>query len=229
MKIRIRSWTCVVLGLVGCWAADNARAAVILGNAGNANFSSDSSPRNDYYLDINGDGINDLRFMGGIGNGTLNGDGISVLSLGNAQVQEYPFPSPDIGGYAWPLDSGATVGDTPVSSYAQWLADPNSALFRYSDSTGSVGLWPGNGQGSFDPFSAYLAVRLQESDGWHYGWVEVAAYGIGNSGFVRSYGFETEPGVFTVAGAPEPARLLLTALGLVALFLRRRKCRHEAA
>jgi hypothetical protein len=69
----------------------------------------------------------------------------------------------------------------------------------------------------------YVGVQFEIGGNTHYGWVEVEVPFRGvNGGTIRSFAYETQPGVPILAGAvPEPSALLLLTSGLALPLCRR--------
>lgn len=177
-------------------------------------------------IDFNHDGIEELRFVG-----SLTQPGGFIQS--HVQIQGIAATPPNLGSMATPVELMELVGAVP-SSVGAWISPTlDSFTLRVYFDNGIQGYWP-TGTYLGDPLevggpipilpeSGYLAVLFSLPDGDHYGWVEVGVLGFGAVGYVRSYGWETEPGVPIVAGVPEPGRLLLFLAGAFAWGCRRRR------
>jgi len=103
-----------------------------------------------------------------------------------------------------PIDSLWTSGGGIISEF-------------YSDS------FPEVVQGPFADGAAYLGIRFQEDDEFHYGYVHLRGEGA-TGATVFGYAWETEPGKAIAAGAvPEPSSVLCTVIGLLAWSTKRRR------
>lgn len=174
-----------------------------------------SSLPNSNELDFNNDGRIDLFVM------ASQSTGFRFASANNSEIYaiEYPPDSRDLGSFSVPLDLGASIGAIPEGS-AVWRNEPIGALIHHSallnDTVFSLGLWP---------FGIhYLGARFEIAGDWHYGWVEVDSWTGVNTGFIRGYAYETQPGVPIFAGSvPEPGRVALLMLAWLGWSLRRRR------
>lgn len=165
-------------------------------------------------LDLNSDGRWDIEFY-------AHDDTFRIYTNTSVEVIAVPATPPNLGGYLAPLESGAIIGGTSPSEGFVWFAD--SAAF-YScallgNSVVCLGLW-GNGVDN-------LGFRIEEDDGFHYGYISVDTPFLGiHGGFIRGFGYESSPDTGILAGAiPEPSAsaLLLALAGLsIGVFKRRR-------
>lgn len=186
-------------------------------------------------IDFNSDGIPELVLSA-----TLTEAGGWVNE--HVQLQALAALPPNLGSWATPVPLGMMIAETP-SSIGTWLS-PSAGLFtfRVALDVGSAGYWPAGmippplnpdgspGLGPLVPESGYLGVFFSLPDGIHYGWVEVGVYPNASLGYLRSYGWETEPNTPIIAGSvPEPGRLLLFLAGGFAVVCRRRRVAAGAA
>jgi hypothetical protein len=101
--------------------------------------------------------------------------------------------------------------------------------------TANPGLLSGKDEGSFYgdfvsapfPETQYAGLRFDLADGTHYGWIEARTDF--NEVTLTRFGYESEPGVGTTAGAgvPEPGTLALLALGAAGVAAMRRRSRRH--
>lgn len=154
------------------------------------------------------DGTVDVAFSAG------QSYGFKAIPSFYTEIYAIDKPPPDVGAFSIPLDFGAIIGPTVIAPSA-WVYDPAGATIHNSNSIGTLGLWP---------FGIhYLGARFDIAGDWHYGWVEVDSWTGVNTGFIRGYAYETQPGVPIFAGSvPEPGRTTLLMLAFIGWCLRRR-------
>ena len=179
----------------------------------------------DIVIDFDNDGIEELRFVGSL---TQPGG----FAESHVEIYGIAATPPNLGSWATPFEFRELVAASS-SSLGSWISPTlNSFTLRSYFANGISGYWP-TGTYLGDPLpggaipilpeSGYLGVRFTLADGLHYGWVEVGVLGLAPTGFVRSYGWETDAGIPIAAGAPEPSRSVFLLLGMTALFCRRRR------
>ena len=159
-------------------------------------------------VDVNGDGLKDLRFH-------FNGRTM-VVPLQQATVLSVPATFP----IAVALQNGDTVGSNPGTN-------------GWSGSYPIVGgeLWGpslagpvNNGNGQFYRRDGYFGFQLVEGGQSYYGWMHVDfASGPIASPFIKEWAYNTVAGQpITVGQVPEPSVMALAALGGLLLLRRRR-------
>jgi hypothetical protein len=120
----------------------------------------------------------------------------------DADQSNYTYGGASVGG------DGSTrpfyAGDT--------ISGATSDFHHYSDHIG----WGHGGPSSLFPanVSAYMGVRFNDIDGYHYGWIGVVWSGYEDFD-AFAWGYETEPGVGIIAGIPAPGTLAALAFGAV--------------
>jgi hypothetical protein len=169
-----------------------------------------------WYLDMNGDGNNDLRFEYIIDFTVLPQNDSSVV------VQQV---SPSVRDTV-PLQAGVAVGETPTDGNI-WSTDADTLVdWESVPDFGLIGVgrwaWVTNG---------YLGVSFTAVDGVHYGWVRISSYDDMRA-HIHDWAYESQPGVGISAGmVPEPTTLKLVSVGLsvmaVAWWCRRRCGRYR--
>ncbi|MBX7212273.1 MAG: PEP-CTERM sorting domain-containing protein [Verrucomicrobiaceae bacterium] len=167
-----------------------------------------------YDVDFNGDGTPEIRMDVSL----LATTGFRALPASHSKVVSVPD---DPGSYfAWPIYNGEVVGPVAPDS-SQWIYDTNGSGLAACVSFGSSVVC----LGYFWNFTiANVGVEFTLPDGVHYGVIEVQ--GIYGGGNIRSYAWETDPGVPIVAGAmPEPSRAVLIFGGMLAVLSHRRRRR----
>lgn len=207
----IRSMKNVILFLIlPPLLALRGRAAVIVTYRGDTPNTFDYLPLpSDVNFDVNSDGISDFRFLS---------DSYFVAAIqsygSNRFISTLSVP-PDLGGDAYPVESGSIIGSDTSSLSGDW--------HRHTDNGGGSGFGLNFGSNSLQFADAYIGVEFMAADGIHYGWIQYVGYshpekGLGHylpGGFIDSWAWETRPGVPIVAGAiPEPSAVVL--LGIMA-------------
>lgn len=156
-------------------------------------------------IDFNGDGGREVRVFVSLA------AGFNVLPiLGNNILAVSSGP---VSYWAYPVVFGQTVGSLSIGS-GVWANDPTPGIL--------LGVCVDIGCSGFfaNGFIGYVGVEFTLPDGIHYGVVEIE--GLLGNGRVRSYAWETTPGVAITAGVPEPKRIGLVVLAIL-FGLRRRK------
>ena len=160
-----------------------------------------------YDIDFNADGGREVRVFVSLSAGfnVLPTIGTKVLSV----------PSGPISYWAYPVTSFQSVGPAPIGS-GVWAYDPTPGIL--------LGACVDMGCSGFFvlSFIGYVGVEFTLPDGIHYGVIEIE--GLLGNGRIRSYAWETTPGVAITAGVPEPQRIALFGVSGLALFARRRRC-----
>jgi hypothetical protein len=168
-------------------------------------------------VDLDGNGFADVWFS----RSSLTTSGLIAYSTSQIRIQAVPSDANTR--YALPLLNGFEIGSLPGSG-GDWFFSPSpygyalaSNLVLAGDQVFQFGFFPGK--------DAYLGVELMLGDGVHYGFIQVRVPELSSIGYLKSYGFETQPGVPILAGAPEPGRLWLAVLAFIFLTARRRRGR----
>jgi hypothetical protein len=184
-------------------------------------------------LDINSDGTDDFRveffsyitpshpLMYVVGH-------LSITELGSNAVLRG-------GSYASALDHNQPVPafSDPSADWTSSLFSGNQAIaFEYGEvdleeSTASWSGWQGPMAGLGNGF---LALYFHAADGPHYGWLEIelnTQTEFDNRPVIRSWAYETEPGV-TLMTIPEPRTLWLVLAALAGMGVWRRIIRPRA-
>ena len=168
------------------------------------------------YFDLNGDGVNDLRFR-------ATGTQFDAIPTGNNAVLANPDPPPNLGGHALRLDSGLEIGPSLQPNWA-WMQrerpvpylDEIGPNFLTCGTIGCNGFWSDAGD------TAYLGVRFYAGSELLYGWIRVRTLSIG--GTIYDWAYNTAPDQAILAGAvPEPSTWALFSLGLAMILIRRNK------
>ena len=163
-------------------------------------------------LDLNSDGEWDIEFY-------AHDDTFRVFTNTSVEVIAVPATPPNLGGYIDPLGDGSVIGAGSPSDGFTWFS--GSAAFYscalLNNSVVCLGLW-GNGVD-------HLGFRIEEDDGFHYGYVTVDTPFLGiHGGFIQGFGYESSPDTSIRAGAiPEPSTAILLMSGLIAVVGRRRR------
>lgn len=166
-----------------------------------------------YDIDFNGDGSREVRIYVSA-SATVGFNALPVLGTRILSIPDGPF-----GFYAFPALPGQSVGAIALGP-SVWAFDssPGSALgacVGFGDLTSCVGYF-------VEGFVGYVAVEFTLPDGIHYGTIEIE--GLYGNGRIRSYAWETTPGVSIIAGSvPEPERIGLLIAGSLGLIATRRR------
>ena len=169
----------------------------------------------EFNVDIDGNGFRDVWFVQ-----TTGTSGLTARSTPLVRIQSTPTGDPgtvDV----FPIPEGSVISETPVAS-SQWIFSPSpfhhgiSSVVLIGSTLVNYGLFPGH--------DAFMGIEMTLPDGIHYGYIRLEVGSFSTLGIIKSYAFETMPGVPIIAGSvPEPGRtgLILGAL-LAALLVRRR-------
>ena len=161
-------------------------------------------------VDFNTDGTVDVRLVVS----AISTFGFRAYPAGHAMVQS--FPGDPGSHYVMPIFSNQLIGSTPVPT-ALWVNNPIGSTLSSCVDIGCLGYFV-NG------LIASIGVQFALADGVHYGWVEIE--GLGGNGRIRSYAWETVPGVPIIAGGvPEPGRMALLFTCCFGLISTRRRHR----
>ena len=162
-------------------------------------------------LDLNSDGAWDIEFY-------AHDDIFKVTTAGSLHVSAIPATPPNQGSDLWPYSANEDINSI-LPGGASWVTGDSffygCALF--GESLVCLGLW-GNGVN-------HLGFRIEEDDGFHYGYITVDTPFLGiHGGFIQGFGYESTPNTSIRAGAiPEPSTVSLLIGGLIAVFGRRRR------
>jgi hypothetical protein len=157
-------------------------------------------------LDLNFDGAWDIEFY-------AHDDTFRIFTNNSVEVIAVPATPPNLGGYIDPLGDGAVIGAGSPSGASTWFS--GSAAFYscalLNSSLVCLGLW-GDGV-------EHLGFRIEEDDGFHYGYITVDTPFLGiHGGFIQGFGYESTAGVPIYAAAiPEPSKFALLLGGLVSV------------
>ena len=150
-------------------------------------------------LDLDGDGQPDVGF---------NDDDMAfhIYGVGSTRVLTYPPAGLDINSFLPVLAAGTEIAAIPTNASLIWRStvylpptgQPYSATYNGCVDIGypepaCFGLWQGT--------EGYTAVEFTISNEIHYAWIHVGVPLLGaQGGYVRSYAYETRPGVPLAAG-----------------------------
>jgi hypothetical protein len=203
-----------------------------------AYFDPDYQEKKFYPFDIDGDGDQDIIFR----------STLTILSTDYNTNFFQPlalwYPN-DFNDGVMPVEAGESIGshlDNP-NGWIYFSEKPSSTL------TAAGAFEPPWIRQPFADTFAYIGFRLKIDENWHYGWMLFEGYSVyPYGGVLHAWAWETEPNTailtppidqnrrtdpFRLPGGlpikdrppiiPEPATLLLIALGLTTLALRQRK------
>ena len=182
------------------------------------------APISEFSMDLNGDGVNDFRFVGE----TPFSGGFYVEPQNQNGALGYPADRFSSAYLARRLAAGNDISATtsPGLLYVGFNPQPLSSItgpyLLYNFSRG------GDGGGEFvtTPLGqreGYVGVQFFAADGLHYGWIRVRG-GEYNDGRILDYAYNTVPGQPIAAGAvPEPSTWALFALGAAGFGMFRRR------
>ena len=163
------------------------------------------------YFDLNGDGVDDLRFRS-------DGSAFDAIPTGNNAILAIPATPPNAGSYAVHLTDLAEIGPSLQPNWSWELRqrpvpflDEIGSTLLYCNSSGCLGYWNPSGD------TAYVGVRFYEGSNLHYGWIRVRTFAVG--GTVFDWAYNTTPDQAILAGAvPEPSGWALGAIVVVILL-----------
>lgn len=158
-------------------------------------------------LDLNFDGAWDIEFY-------AHDDIFKVTTEGSLHVAAIPALQPNQGADIFPYSTDEIIGSN-LPNGTSWVTGDSffygCALF--GESLVCLGFW-GNGV-------EHLGFRIEEDDGFHYGYVTVDTPFLGiHGGFIQGFGYESSAGVPIRAGAiPEASTTALLVGGLIFGFV----------
>jgi hypothetical protein len=159
-----------------------------------------------HYVDFNGDGTLDAEFR------SSDAD-FRVTNTPTSRIAGLPATPPNLGNRAAAIQSGTPIGLSLQQPFS-WNTDSSTliACVLFHDEPPRVvclGFWGAN--------LDYVGVQFLINGDTHYGWVEVEVPFVGvNGGTIRSFAYETQPGVPIAAGqVPEPSSAFLLGLGVL--------------
>ncbi len=161
-----------------------------------------------HFVDFDNDGTLDAEFR------SSDAD-FRVTNTPTSRIAGLPARPPDQGNFAAPVRSGTPIGLT-LSQPWSWNPDPSFLIgcVLLGNDVACLGFWGAN--------LDYVGVEFSIGGQTHYGWVEVEVPFFASGGIIRSFAYETQPGVPILAGAvPEPSALLLLTSGLALPLCRR--------
>jgi len=167
--------------------------------------------RTHYYIDLNGDGDNDYDIV-------TTGSGISCVAIATNEIAcGFIFGSPEVGGFAQKIHSGAIIGAYQDGYNYDWTPGFGSmvAINGITNPPLIYGYWGSNRD--------YLGLRFKINGQTHYGWIQMHLPATEGAGFVEGFAYETEPNTPIIAGIPEPSISLLAAMASSSFLLHRRR------
>ena len=206
--------------LLPTWAG----AAVVVTYRGNApnTFTFDPPFITDTDFDVNGDGVQDFRFVGDFLVNAMQSYG------GNRFIGVLAF-FPDLGGSVVPVTAGSIVGSDTSFLAGDW--------HLHTDNGGGSGYGLGSGPSPMQFADAYIGVEFTAADGLHYGWIQYTGYSHPENGLpampvpggvINSWAWESQPGAPIIAGAiPEPGTAALIGGSSLLLWQRNATNRKE--
>jgi len=163
-------------------------------------------------LDFDGDGQPNVLFT------ASQGSGFQADSANGSELLVINATPPNLGSFSVPLELGELIASA-TSSPIIWKNEEIGAVLAdcvlLNNDFVCLGLWPWG--------IHYLGLRFDVGGSWRYGWVEIDSLTGLDTGYIRSYGWETEPNTPVSAGAPEPARTALLMIGVISILCRRRR------
>lgn len=172
-------------------------------------------------FDINGDGVQDYRFLG-------DPFVAAVQSYGGNRFISVQALFPDLGGSVVPVTAESIIGADTSFLSGDWHS--------HTDNGGGSGYGLGSGPSPMQFADAYIGVEFMASDGIHYGWIQYVGFSHPEKGlifpvpggFIDSWGWETQPGVPIIAGAiPEPSTAAYLGGSAYLLWQRNAHTRRE--
>lgn len=210
-----------------------AGAALLTGNVANAEALATSSTINltfgNHYIDLDGDGNNDVSFTVYTSSSSEAWASIRQLSSADMTVEKIEgIYTPGDTGDPGALPQNFEIGPT-VTGYGYWDADFNETIvgteFGYNDFDGNFNYYAGQ--------TRYMGIRYSKDGGttWYYGWMAIQVnnfspanplYNQSSVGQVLGWSFGNLPDTAVLAGSGVTVPLLPIAsaagLGLVGLF-----------
>ena len=190
------------------------------------------APIAEYSMDLNGDGVNDFRFVAE----DPFGGGLYLEPQNQNGVLGYPDSALRVSFRVRRLLAGADISAGATATGLEWVGyepNPRSSVtgpyLLYNQSFG------GDGGGEFvarlpmGTTEGYVGVQFYAADGLHYGWIRVRG-GNYNDGRILDYAYNAVPGQSISVGAvPEPSTWALIVLGTAALWKLRRPSSSPSA
>lgn len=166
-------------------------------------------------LDLNSDGNWDVEFY-------AHDDIFRLSTAGSLEIVSILATPPDQGADLHPYVSGDFIGASPLPDGFDW--NGGDAFFYgcalFGQNLVCLGLW-GNGVN-------HLGFRIEEDDGFHYGYITVDTPFLGiHGGHIQGFAYESTPDTGIAAGAiPEPSPGILLCLGAAIYASRRTRNRR---
>ena len=167
-----------------------------------------------FYVDLNNDGVNDLKFVHEDQASGLNGNGIGVALLHtDAEFMGDLPPADPTHYYPYKLNINTLVDST--AGTMQWVVkhpDPDAIRVLNLQFTGGSYA----GQWVFGVSDHYLGVRVKENGQWFYGWILMDVAADATQMAVKAWAMQSQPdvGLYTGEGivfAADTAQLVLAA------------------
>ena len=163
-------------------------------------------------LDFDNNGQADVLFT------ASQSSGFRADSANASELLVINSTPPNLGSFSIPLNPGDIIGPATMSPVI-WKNESFGAIMAdctlLNNDFVCLGLWPWG--------IHYLGLRFDVGGSWRYGWVEIDSWTGLDTGYIRSYGWETDANTPIAAGAPEPARAALLLIGLISMHCRRRR------
>ena len=182
------------------------------------------APIAQYSMDLNGDGVNDFRFVGG----TPFSGGFYLEPQNQNGVLGYPSDAFRSAFRVRRLLAGADISAGATATGLEWVGYRPQPLSSVTGPYLLSSFGPGDSGGEFAPVrlgqprEGYLAVQFYAADGLHYGWIRVLG-SYYNDGTILDYAYNAVPGQGLAAGVvPEPGTLALFGVGALCLWRFRR-------